>query len=165
MGDRTYARITIPAHSLATDSIRQSVAEVFCLSPQDMIAIMAENPLAEGAGPCNDCRLRLIRGVSCLVWEYDEANYGASAESEALLDLSIPFLLLHGPGDEYGAGRTASDGVQCWSVEVNHADQIVAEVDEINGVARINSSELDHINAFFRAEAAVFSQNFNTSGR
>lgn len=158
MGDRTYARFSIPLAALTTTERRRAVAAAFGVSLRKLTAICQQDPAANEptAGYGNETALRLVQGVPCVVFEDDDANYGGSYTEDDLQSAEVPFLRFHLAGGSYGPGRAAytGRGQMEWTDCDCDANPFI-RADVVNGAAVFDPNAVAAINRLLAAERTV----------
>jgi hypothetical protein len=141
MSDRTYTRFTIPWSDLSEASAQRICAT--CGLPQDQWRqLLTAEAVDEEAAGHDSVAIRTVEGVSCLVVEDSDDNYGGSATEQALIAARIPFILVHGAGDEYGPASTVFDGTTSETIRLDHDLEPVVAAGLLHGRVCADPHEL-----------------------
>lgn len=160
MGDRSYARFSIPRRKLRRAQRKQVVADVADISVQALDAVLMGPAEAHRSAYTNETTLRMVEGTACLVIEYDSWDFGGVEAEQQLVDARIPFLRISAAGVDYGPTVSIFSGTGnpiTLSVSDERDDDVLVPMTITKDRATLQASWLHTANRFARIRHLLFS--------
>ena len=155
MGDRTYARFSIPLSVLSDPSRAEAVREAFRLTTAEFQQAVLADPAPDEAAGYEGTTTRLVDGRPCLVFENPDCAYGGVHIEQALTQARVPFLQVNGAGDEYGPTATAWLPSDTETIRLDHDLHPVVGVGIVDGRITLDQGEIHDVEHYHQVRRAV----------
>jgi hypothetical protein len=142
MGDRAYARFTVPTAAIDTAEKRIALCDAFGIGADILAAAETAGPQPGESSGDDAISVRLIGSCPVLVIEDSDCNYGGGPIEEALRQADIPYIQANARGCEYGASSTVFDGRECETIRLDDDFHPIVGVAFDNEDATVDEDEL-----------------------